>query len=390
MLWFLLAMMGCAPIDNIDPDGDGYSEAQGDCDPLDPTVYPGVKDCPGLDECEALPASNPVSGPGDGHYARAPIELDIGAVADPELAVELGGEPVAGTWAPAEDSASIWVFEPTSPLLPSTEYTWAIRSNQGCEERIFTTSEAGLPVSNSVALEGQVYEVAIDERYDTVAFLLFFEPPFWIRIDSLEGDIATVTMAPAQPPGSSGSPQYTCETTTAVVGTWLDGARLQLQGERLTLPVGLLEWSPNNGAGVDSPQSIELQDWSLELVIHPDGLSSTLDHFNFTADTRDLGDFYVYGNGTTQGSDGTQTNFCTLASSFAPSACVPCDDSLETCAPLELLGHQTSGSIAPGTFVHVGELQRENRLCEGACDNGIDDDGDGDTDVDPECEFVWP
>lgn len=34
----LLSAIGCAPLDKLDPDGDGYSPAQGDCAPLDATV----------------------------------------------------------------------------------------------------------------------------------------------------------------------------------------------------------------------------------------------------------------------------------------------------------------------------------------------------------------
>jgi len=388
-LWVILWAAGCEPLDNVDPDGDGFSVDQGDCAPLDPAVYPGEGDCPEPAEggCGPFPASQPVSGPWDGHYAGAPVEVGVAGVSEPTLTLEHEGQDLAGTW--VDIGTTAWQFVPVEPLAPATTYTWAIRSSAGCEDRTFTTSNAGLPVQDPAAIVGRVFEVAVDQRYTDWTYWLFFEPPFWVRIDEVQGEVAHVTLAPTQPPGSTALHQYTCEPTVSVEGTW-DGARLRLAGPLLPLPVGLLSWSANNEAGVDPPQTIPLEDWSLELVIHPDGTTTTVDHFDVTADTRSLGAFFVVGNGNRVPGSGEPTNFCDLADTLLPVACEPCDDELVTCAPMELVGHDTAGGLAPGTLVHIGEGEQENRLCEGACDNGTDDDADTATDTDPECDALWP
>ncbi len=180
--------------------------------------------------------------------------------------------------------------------MPSTSYTWAVESAEGCEEGTFITSDIGLPVVAPEAVIGRTFEIAVDQICTNVSFILFFEPPFWIRIDSLDGSTAQVTLVPTQPPGSTDEYQYTCEASTTAPGSW-DGTRLHLEGDALPLPVGVWDWSANNDSGIEPPQAIALRAWSLDLVVHPNGLATPLDEMTFTADTRNLGEFFTYANG---------------------------------------------------------------------------------------------
>ena len=387
----LLAAMGCAPLNNDDPDRDGFTVAQGDCDPLNGAVYPGVGGCPTVDAtgCSALPDSSFVFGPLDGHYARSAIALETSGVSEPELSLDRGGEPVSGTWQSSGVADWMWTFHPDAELTPSTDYSWAVRAEEGCEQGTFTTSDVGLPVTNAQALVGRTFEIALDQTYQQITFMLFFKPPYWLRIDAIDGDTAQVTLAPTQPPGSEDTYQYACEATTTATGTW-DGSRLHLQGELLPLPVGFLWWGPTNGAGLETPLAIDLHDWSLDLTVHPDGSAATVDHMDFTADTRALGDFFLYANGGIVGGDGTPSNFCTVASALAQFNCSPCEDGVETCTPIQMRGHESPGTLAAG-IVQVDPDERENHLCDGSCDNGEDDDNDGGTDDDAECDVsAWP
>jgi hypothetical protein len=78
----------------LDPDGDGYSAAEGDCSPHDPGSYPGAEErCDGLDnDCNGSiddnPAGSMVYGDGDGdgfgnpELSQASCEVPEGFVAD--------------------------------------------------------------------------------------------------------------------------------------------------------------------------------------------------------------------------------------------------------------------------------------------------------------------
>lgn len=347
---FLLVWLcvGCAPLDNRDPDGDGYSAADGDCDPLDPLIFPGVGDCPRIPNCALLSDTRSVSGPWDGHYVGGALEVSAANVVAPALRMERDDVPVPGNWAPSAAPSS-WVFTPEQPLSPATTYAWSIEADEGCEWQSFTTSEAGLPVSDPDLLLGRSFEVSVEQSALDVTFLWFLGPPYWFRIDSIDGDTAAVTLAPTMPPGSVD--QYVCLTTSALVASW-DGAVLQLDGDRLELPVGLLGWSfaaDDYVVGVTPTTTIELLDWSLGLVVHPDGTEVTVDHFTFTADTRNLGGFSMYrGDETVIQGDGTATNFCTIVTGVVPSfACGPCEDGSGACADIALQGHRKPGFLAP-------------------------------------------
>ncbi len=392
LLSLLVWSMGCAPLDNLDPDGDGYSVDQGDCAPLDPNIYPGVLDCPALADpgdgaCPDFPAAISVSGPWDGHYAGGPVELEGFGLVDPELSLEREGAEVPGAWEGV--SASKWVFTPTAELSPATTYTWKLWSEQGCEQRTFTTSDVGLPVMAPESLVGRTYEIAIDQSYEGANIMLFRHAPFLVRIDRLDGDVASVTIAPNQPVDSNEEGQYSCEATTSVTGAW-EQPRLHLAGEQLPFPVGILDWSPTHAGGVSPPQTMPLLDWNMTLVIHPDGTEATLDHLTFRADTRSLGGYTLYGPGEPEPGDGTPGNFCARALQYASYTCEPCGDALQTCMPVWLYGHALVSTLAP-PVISISDNERENHWCAGVCENRADDDDDVLVDEDPECDPTqWP
>ncbi|MCP4808278.1 MAG: hypothetical protein GY913_27805 [Proteobacteria bacterium] len=77
---------------------------------------------------------------------------------------------------------------------------------------------------------------------------------------------------------------------------------------------------------------------------------------------------------------------CDLYAEFG-LVCDTCADGVEACVVAAMAGSSTQPGVA---LLDLAEDQTENNLCEGSCDNEVDDDGDGEVDVDPECDSRWP
>ena len=381
LLLFLMCL-GCAPLDNDDPDGDGFSAAEGDCDPLDASVYPGVGECPGDHTIPPLSCETPfaegiiVSGPADGFLATRAVELTATDIEVSLRSFQADGVDVPGAWTHVVGKRGAWEFSPETPILPDTTYTWglwgeATRSfawgdevDEGCVMNTFTTSALGLPVTDPDLLVGETFEVEVTWGTGLSLLLIYpSQPPFLLRIDSLDDSNALVTLAPTTPPAPEAEwRQEVCETTTAVTGTW-DGTRIRLGGDSLTLPVGLIMFG-FSGFGVDPPTTLELTDWSLQLTMHPDGATALLDSFNFSADTRGLGDFSTYSiDGNTLG-DGTPYNFCEIVADWTEVLCEPCDDGLETCLTSEFTGWIVGQ--APEPLVDIADIADVDAECDPA------------------------
>ncbi|MCO4773936.1 MAG: hypothetical protein KDA24_28140, partial [Deltaproteobacteria bacterium] len=225
-------------------------------------------------------------------------------------------------------------------------------------------------------------------RADGVLLPVFGPTPrslFRLRVDGLEEATATATLA-LNTRSFDGPAQDMCRTTTTMEGSW-DGSSLRFDGDSLEVPVGQGSYSGFPGDLTPDPSVVvELRNWSLELVIHPDGDAATLDSMSFDVDTRDL-IYFVVPSSCPSAGDGTPLNFCRGLESFGV-ACTACSDGLETC-----VDGLFAGAAAPlaDDLVDVEADQRENHLCADACDNAIDDDEDGDQDTDEECEpAAWP
>jgi len=308
------------------------------------------------------------------------------ALADFELELTLGGDPVAVT------ETSSGVYEPDYPLTPNSEYAWRY-GNEDCEDGAgsFSTSSLGGVVIAQNALVGQTFGIPVDPT--SFPFMLFVDenPSLRLRVDAINGPEAWVTVARSTPPTTDDedeSGQDACETTTQHLGIW-DNPYLILGGESLMFPIGVVDVGGAR-AGVDGGAEVELRDWKMELLFHPQGDAVYTRHVDALVDTRDLGEFEYATLGTGLEGDGSVGNFCiNFAMAFGGVSCERCPDGLETCLSAQASGWEPG--IVEVDLVDIADDERENHLCEASCDNALDDDGDGDLDTDVECDpGEWP
>lgn len=123
-----------ASVDPEDPDGDGFTEAEGDCDNTDPTVYPGAEDSMWHDrDCaEGVARANAdlvIGGGSDvvwlGASLTAAGDLDGDGADDIAFGANIGGEPAVVLWSGLE------LAEGTAPGLDDATRLLAIESNGG-------------------------------------------------------------------------------------------------------------------------------------------------------------------------------------------------------------------------------------------------------------------
>jgi hypothetical protein len=331
----------------------------------------------------------------DGHRAWVPLQFPDA------ISVELShqGDDVPGTY----DGAT---FTPETALLPATEYAWSVVVDADCAAvtGTFTTDELGGAVTSPEALIGRTFAVKAwpwggdaDEVHLSVFLVSFGEPWFSLRVDAIDGDAITVTLAPwlrRRPAGEplQDSEQTTCLWTQEATGTW-DGARMVLQGDVLAGGVAYLALTTSMYGYREGEGRVVLLDWTLELLVHPDGEQALPVELSAAVDTRGLGSYGADTDWSVHEGDGTAENFCTIMSEENPAlACEPCEDGVVSCLPHTSFGAGagwTAGLVTP--LIDVAADQVENHLCPASCDNGSDDDGDGDVDVDEECsEGTWP
>lgn len=375
-----------------DPDSDtGGHVADTTTDaPLDPEVSPDGTETDVSDEETTDPELCSYVGPSGTQSAVIPLRF--GSVEADTLSVSLDGAAVEGRF---EDGH----FYAEGGLRPSSEYEWSVVRSPGCPVALgaFATSTIGSPVADPEALIGRAFDMRAQPRGLMGMFLL--GDPYsggtshQVRIDSLDGDSANLTFAIIglsrdASGGVSPSAQDMCLASVTTTGAW-DGSRVSVAGD--VLPVYVLGFYMGlSYVGVDEPTLVDLLDWRAEFVVHPEGDRITVALLTAIADTRTLTAYYIDSDEDRREGDGTPESFCNLVSEFVgPAPCTSCDDGVVACFPLTLWS-RSPGEAVEG-LVEIDADQRENLGCEGACDNGVDDDGDGTADEDIECDPAgWP
>lgn len=310
------------------------------------------------------------------------------------------------------------VFYPAEYLEPSSVYEWTAIVHSGCPPRVgsFSTTSAGILVSNTESLVGRTFSVPSPAGDPStaagVALATIAEfgsdcgwpsgGPWRLRVDRLDENSADVVLAAQGFTWGEFRTQDTCVPSVAVTAQW-DGIRLRLSGD--SLPYGVSNSSgPWGGWGVSVPAVIQLRNWQADIVVHPQGDALTVAMFVAEADTRTLGEYSVLAGPDVQWEgNGTPENFCqVLESLIAPLAlgddasttCRPCSDGVVACFPF--VGWRAGGSpfgqpSIVDRLIDIDDEQSENHLCAVSCENGADDDGDGAVDDDPECNAAaWP
>lgn len=208
------------------------------------------------------------------------------------ISVELSqdGEPVTGAYNGV-------AFTPTMPLSPATRYDWSVMVDSSCAPVMgaFTTHGLGGPVTSPSELIGRTFGVSpspVDGSGQNVSVFLVDlarGPMFSLRVDSLDEDTATVTLAPWLLRGSAdNAEQATCLETVQVTGSW-DGARIVLSGDLLRGAVGTVDYSTSVFGYRNGEGRVDLLDWNLEVYVYPDGDESRVLEWSATVDTRGLG-----------------------------------------------------------------------------------------------------
>ena len=307
-----------------------------------------------------------------------------------------------GAWSVDRADDRVRWFRPDPPLAPTTAHTWSA-APMCLDEGAFTTSGSGATVTTPGAFEGRTFQAAICDLSPgcsdqsatdpAVVFLSGFSgrAPFTIRVDGLNAATGrvelTLSAAAAVPPDEPGA-QEVCEETRAYVGEWLSDTHLVGRGDRLSVP-----YPPQSTFGADfvvrpTPgAALDLWHWELVLSLEEQPAQLWLVSLTGTFDWRGHVGGHLF--------DGLQwwemedlDTMCGTAAGFGVP-CSPCPDGVEACWTGSLPG-VASPQIAD--LIDISVDQTENHLCDGSCDNELDDDGDLVMDADePECDpGAWP